>query len=84
MEQMLPELEELEERGYLSSAEIKRILRRRAYFEYLMKRKAVVKADALRYSPQVAQICDTYSRCLCQFQIYDSAIAEPLIGGSLS
>lgn len=48
MEQMLPELEELEERGYFTRIEIKQILRRRAYFEYLMKRKAALKADILR------------------------------------
>ena len=48
MEQMLPELEDLEERGYFSRSEIKLILRRRAYFEYLLRRKAVLKADVLR------------------------------------
>ena len=48
MEQMLPELEELEERGYFSKTEIKAILKRRAYYEYFMKRKTVLKADILR------------------------------------
>ena len=56
MEQMLPELEDLEERGYFNKGEIKLILRRRAYFEYLMKRKTVLKADVLRYATRTHEL----------------------------
>ncbi|KAK9798945.1 hypothetical protein WJX73_006936 [Symbiochloris irregularis] len=49
LEQMLPEMDELEQIGYFSRAELKSILHRRAQFEYLLKRKTVLKADVLRY-----------------------------------
>ena len=48
MEEMIPELEDLEERGYFSRAEIKQIVKRRTDFEYLLKRRAAVKADYLK------------------------------------
>lgn len=49
MEQMIPELEDLEERGFFSKAEIKHIVKKREQFEYLLKRPAPVKGDFYRY-----------------------------------
>lgn len=60
LEQMLPELEELQERGYFSKPEIKAVLRKRTYFEYLMKRKAVLKADIHRSSSPYCKIYATW------------------------
>ena len=48
MEQMIPELEDLEERGFFTKAEIKRIVKKREQFEYLLKRPAPVKGDFYR------------------------------------
>ena len=48
MEEMIPELEDLEERGYFSRAEVKAIVKKRAGFEYLLKRRAALKQDYLR------------------------------------
>ena len=48
MEDMVPELEDLEERGYFQKAEIKQIVKKRTHFEYLLKRPAALKADFLR------------------------------------
>ncbi|KAL0051659.1 hypothetical protein WJX82_011535 [Trebouxia sp. C0006] len=50
MEDMVPELEDLEERGYFKKAEIKQIVKKRTHFEYLLKRPAAVKTDFLRYA----------------------------------
>ncbi|KAL4452190.1 hypothetical protein ABPG75_007852 [Micractinium tetrahymenae] len=49
MEEMVPELEALEERGYFSRAEIRAIVQRRQDFEYALKRMAALKQDYLRY-----------------------------------
>ena len=49
MEDMVPELEDLEERGYFSKLEVKQIVKKRTQFEYLLKRPAAVKTDFLRY-----------------------------------
>lgn len=48
MEEMVPELEALEERGYFSRAEIRAIVQRRQDFEYALKRMAALKQDYLR------------------------------------
>ena len=48
LEEMIPELEDLEERGYFSKVEIKQIVKKRTQLEYQLKRKAVTKADFLR------------------------------------
>lgn len=48
LEEMIPELEDLEERGYFTRAEIKQIVKRRTDFEYLLKRRAALKADYLK------------------------------------
>ena len=48
MEDMVPELEDLEERGYFKKQEIKQIVKKRTQFEYLLKRPAAVKTDFLR------------------------------------
>lgn len=48
MEDMVPELEDLEERGYFKKQEIKQIVKKRTHFEYLLKRPAAVKMDFLR------------------------------------
>ena len=44
----VPELEDLEARGYFSRSEIKRIVQRRQDFEYALKRRAALKEDYLR------------------------------------
>ena len=49
MEEMIPEIEDLEKRGYFSKAEIRQIVKKRTDFEYSLKRRAAVKADFLRY-----------------------------------
>jgi U3 small nucleolar RNA-associated protein 6 len=48
MEAMLPELEDLEQRGYFDRSELKQIVQRRQNFEYNLKRKAAIKTDYLR------------------------------------
>ncbi|PNH07975.1 U3 small nucleolar RNA-associated protein 6 [Tetrabaena socialis] len=49
MEQMIPELEELEEKGYFTRSEVKKIAHKRQTFEYLLKRRAALKEDFYRY-----------------------------------
>ena len=53
MEMMIPELQDLEARGYFTKEEIRQITKRRSDFEYLLKRKAARKADYLRFEPQL-------------------------------
>ena len=48
LEEMIPELEDFVERGYFSKMEIQAIVKKRTSFEYLLKRRAAVKADYLR------------------------------------
>ena len=48
MEEMVPELEDLQEKGYFSKPEIREIVRRRENFEYALKRRTALKADFLR------------------------------------
>lgn len=48
LEEMVPELEALEERGYFSRDEIRAIVQRRQDFEYALKRMAARKEDYLR------------------------------------
>ena len=48
MEAMVPELEDLQRKGYFTRAELKAIVKRREEFEYLLKRKAALKQDYLR------------------------------------
>ncbi|KAI8101795.1 hypothetical protein M9434_006861 [Picochlorum sp. BPE23] len=48
LEQMVPELEELERRGYFSRAEIKSIIQKRQDFEYDLQRRAALKSDFMR------------------------------------
>ena len=50
MEEMVPELEDLEEKGYFSKAEIRDVVRKRENFEYALKRRIPTKADYLRYA----------------------------------
>ena len=49
MEEMIPELEDLDRRGFFSKDEIRQIVKKRQEFEYLLKRRATLKADYLRY-----------------------------------
>ncbi|GFH22397.1 uncharacterized protein HaLaN_19857 [Haematococcus lacustris] len=49
MEEMIPELEELESKGYFNRGEIKSIVQKRQDFEYALKRRAAFKRDFLRY-----------------------------------
>lgn len=48
MEEMIPELEDFERKGYFSRQEVKAIVKRRQDFEYLLKRRAALKQDFLR------------------------------------
>lgn len=48
LEQMVPELEELERRGYFSRTEIKSIIQKRQDFEYDLQRRAALKSDFIR------------------------------------
>ncbi|GIL45686.1 hypothetical protein Vafri_2881 [Volvox africanus] len=49
MEQMIPELEDLQSKGYFSRAEMKKIVQKRQDFEYLLKRRTALKDDYYRY-----------------------------------
>ena len=49
LEEMIPELEDFQRRGYFSRPEIQHIVKKRTDFEYRLKRRAAVKADYLRY-----------------------------------
>ncbi|KXZ47086.1 hypothetical protein GPECTOR_38g323 [Gonium pectorale] len=49
MEQMVPELEDLEKKGYFTRAEIKKLAQKRQNFEYLLKRRTALKEDFYRY-----------------------------------
>ena len=49
MEEMIPELDDLEELGIFSSAEIKQIVKQRRKFEYGLRRRAPVLDDFLHY-----------------------------------
>ena len=59
LEEMIPELEDLEERGYFTRGEIKQIVKRRTDFEYLLKRRAALRVDYLKYGPFVITCCET-------------------------
>ena len=48
LEEMIPELEDFQRRGYFSRPEIQQIVKKRTDFEYRLKRRAAVKADYLR------------------------------------
>lgn len=48
LEEMVPELEDMEQRGYFSKREIKQIVQKRQDFEYSLKRRAALKEDYLR------------------------------------
>ena len=48
LEEMIPELEDFQRRGYFSRAEIQQIVKKRTDFEYNLKRRAAIKADYLR------------------------------------
>jgi U3 small nucleolar RNA-associated protein 6 len=56
MEDMVPELEDMQRRGYFTRAEIKEVVRRRQEFEYKLKRKAAIKQD--------------YYRCVIEWSVY--------------
>eukprot|EP00882_Tetradesmus_deserticola_P012186 GHRQ01012913.1.p2 GENE.GHRQ01012913.1~~GHRQ01012913.1.p2 ORF type:complete len:146 (+),score=57.52 GHRQ01012913.1:301-738(+) len=49
MEEMIPELEDMVKQQYFSKQEVKQIVKRRQDFEYLLKRRAALKEDFLRY-----------------------------------
>lgn len=49
MEQMLPELEDLIDKGIFTEKEVKQIIQKRRNFEYQMNRRAIRKIDVLRY-----------------------------------
>ncbi|KJE94924.1 hypothetical protein CAOG_005466 [Capsaspora owczarzaki ATCC 30864] len=49
LEQMVPELEDLERKGLLTSAEVKMVVKKRTQFEYALRRRITQKVDYLRY-----------------------------------
>ncbi|KAF9916500.1 U3 snoRNP protein [Lobosporangium transversale] len=49
MEEMIPELRDLEQKGIFSKKEIQSIIKKREKFEYALKRRISKKADYLRY-----------------------------------
>eukprot|EP00126_Sphaerothecum_destruens_P005935 Sdes_comp19124_c0_seq1m9837 len=49
MEKMIPELEDLEEKGIFSKNEIKMIVKKRRDFEYSLRRRATEKENFLKY-----------------------------------
>lgn len=49
MERMVPELEDLMEKGLFSEKEVQSIVKRRRHFEYRMQNRAVDKRDVLQY-----------------------------------
>ncbi|KAG0048132.1 U3 snoRNP protein [Gryganskiella cystojenkinii] len=49
MEEMLPEMRDLEQKGLFTKKEITSILKKREKFEYALKRRIAKKADFLRY-----------------------------------
>ncbi|KAI8576019.1 hypothetical protein K450DRAFT_258984 [Umbelopsis ramanniana AG] len=49
LEQMVPELEDLENKNLFSKTEIKAIVKKRTNFEYALKRRISKKVDYLRY-----------------------------------
>lgn len=49
MEEMVPELEDMVKQQYFRKQEVKQIVKRRQDFEYLLKRKAALKEDFLRW-----------------------------------
>ncbi|GBF90696.1 U3 small nucleolar RNA-associated protein [Raphidocelis subcapitata] len=56
MEEMVPELEDMQKRRYFSKAEIREIVKRRQEFEYKLKRKAALKEDFLSYAEYEAKL----------------------------
>ncbi|RKO91087.1 U3 small nucleolar RNA-associated protein 6-domain-containing protein, partial [Blyttiomyces helicus] len=49
LERMVPELEDLEQKGVFTKAEIKAIVKRRTAFEYAVHRLSPTRSDYLRY-----------------------------------
>ncbi|KAG0325842.1 U3 snoRNP protein [Dissophora globulifera] len=49
MEEMIPEMRDLEQKGIFSKKEISSIIKKRERFEYALKRRISKKADFLRY-----------------------------------
>eukprot|EP00897_Mesotaenium_endlicherianum_P009985 jgi/Mesen1/9014/ME000565S08343 len=49
LEEMVPEVEDLEKRGLFTRVEIKQIVKARTNFEYRLKRRATLKEDFQRY-----------------------------------
>ncbi|KAF9146480.1 U3 snoRNP protein [Mortierella sp. GBA39] len=49
MEEMIPEMRDLEQKGIFSKTEVKSIIKQRQKFEYALKRRISKKADFLRY-----------------------------------
>ena len=60
MEDMIPELQDLEARGYFSKAELKEVARRRMDFEYRLKRRAALKEDFLRSPPPLPELSPSW------------------------
>lgn len=56
LERMLPELDDLKERGLFSAAELKEIARRRREFEFRLERRSKVKDDYLNYVQYELQV----------------------------
>ena len=52
----MPELEDMEQRGYFGRQEIKQIVQKRQDFEYSLKRRAALKEDYLRWGCVMTEV----------------------------
>jgi U3 small nucleolar RNA-associated protein 6 len=62
MEEMIPELEDMVKQQYFSKQEVKQIVKRRQDFEYLLKRRSVLKEDFLRCDCSPRQLFNSWSQ----------------------
>ena len=58
----MPELEDLEKRGFFSRDELRQIARKRTDFEYLLKRRAALREDFLRCGAATCVVAG-WNRC---------------------
>jgi hypothetical protein len=76
MEEMLPELEDMQKKRYFSKQELKEVVRRRQDFEYKLKRKAALKEDFLRCGAAAAR--QVQQRAVCR------RLRPPLAAGAVT
>ena len=79
----MPELQDMEEKGYFTKQEIREIVRKRENFEYALKRKMPAKADFLRCADFMRGFLNSTETHFCcsrnrqQTQIYQNAPDMP-------